>query len=331
MDARLRHEVDRRGPGARRRARRSPTRLTCVYPPKNAEMRFSIHANDRQGTRTYVGRMGLFNRRKTEAQLVEVMREELAALRTELQTTMAETAAVLSARVRTELEQRMGEPSALVAGIQGVQETVAARDVELANALSAGRRDVRLAAREGAERSDRTGDAGRDPRPAHRGDERRRASRRPRLRRRDRPCSADRWILRRSRRPVAPPEPRTAGPGAHRVGRDEPAGRDRSRGRRRSNPTSPNPPRRGRPVRPEEIEVRCRFGDRWVTGFEVCEVIRLDDVTRYRLRRRSDGSVIPTLFDEKDLRFFTTAFVDPADRLSGSRRGPRAAAGRGRS
>ncbi len=58
------------------------------------------------------------------------------------------------------------------------------------------------------------------------------------------------------------------------------------------------------------VEVRCRFGDRWVTGFEVCEVIRFDDEIRYRLRRRSDGSVLPTLFDEKDLRFFTTSFAD---------------------
>ena len=63
------------------------------------------------------------------------------------------------------------------------------------------------------------------------------------------------------------------------------------------------PPRDG-------VEVRCRFGDRWVTGFEVCEVIRFDDETRYRLRRRSDGSVLPTLFDEKDLRFFTTSFIE---------------------
>jgi hypothetical protein len=58
------------------------------------------------------------------------------------------------------------------------------------------------------------------------------------------------------------------------------------------------------------VEVRCRFGDRWVTGFEVCEVIRFDDEIRYRLRRRSDGSVLPTLFDEQDLRFFTTSFAD---------------------
>ena len=45
---------------------------------------------------------------------------------------------------------------------------------------------------------------------------------------------------------------------------------------------------------------------------EASEVIRLDDVTRYRLRRRSDGSVIPTLFDEKNLRFFSTTFVEPS-------------------
>jgi hypothetical protein len=54
------------------------------------------------------------------------------------------------------------------------------------------------------------------------------------------------------------------------------------------------------------VEVRCRFGDRWVTGFEVCEVIRFDDVTRYRLRRRSDGSVLPTLFEDRDVRFFSS-------------------------
>ena len=42
------------------------------------------------------------------------------------------------------------------------------------------------------------------------------------------------------------------------------------------------------------------------------KVIRLDDVTRYRLRRRSDGSVIPTLFDEKNLRFFSSSFVEPS-------------------
>jgi hypothetical protein len=56
-------------------------------------------------------------------------------------------------------------------------------------------------------------------------------------------------------------------------------------------------------VPPEHgVEVRCRFGDRWVDGFEVCEAIADDDQVRYRLRRRSDGAVLPTLFGPDDVR-----------------------------
>jgi hypothetical protein len=50
------------------------------------------------------------------------------------------------------------------------------------------------------------------------------------------------------------------------------------------------------------VEVRCRFGDRWVDGFEVCELIADDERIRYRLRRTADGSVLPTLFDAEDVR-----------------------------
>ncbi|MDQ1519452.1 MAG: hypothetical protein QOI55_525 [Actinomycetota bacterium] len=50
------------------------------------------------------------------------------------------------------------------------------------------------------------------------------------------------------------------------------------------------------------VEVRCRFGDRWVDGFEVCELIADDERVRYRLRRTADGSVLPTLFDADDVR-----------------------------
>ena len=57
-------------------------------------------------------------RRKVEAELIELFRAELTSIRTEMQTALADTAAVLSARVRSELEQRMGEPSALASGIQ---------------------------------------------------------------------------------------------------------------------------------------------------------------------------------------------------------------------
>ena len=49
------------------------------------------------------------------------------------------------------------------------------------------------------------------------------------------------------------------------------------------------------------VEVRSRFESAWSRGFEVAE--RVDAVRpRYKLRRRSDGSILPVLFDEDDLR-----------------------------
>ncbi len=56
-------------------------------------------------------------------------------------------------------------------------------------------------------------------------------------------------------------------------------------------------------LRHESVEVHCRFGDRWVGGFEVAEVVPNEGGAVYRLRRRSDDSVLPTLFDERDIRF----------------------------
>ena len=227
--------------------------------------------------------------------MLELVRSELAAMRAEIQTTLTETAAMLSTRVRTELEQRMGEPSALVAGIQGVRDGLAARDVDLSHML---RRVVdtcdALAERVQLDKIERTAllDAvsrlttavavagtfalpqpGRETviggtvEPDRRPDEI------------DLEAEAAKVA-----EPIAAPA----------TVLDAPA---------------PLPVPDGQ-ARLDGVEVRCRFGDRWVAGFEVCEVIRLDDVTRYRMRRRSDGSVLPTLFDEKDLRFFSTTFVE---------------------
>ena len=55
-------------------------------------------------------------------------------------------------------------------------------------------------------------------------------------------------------------------------------------------------------VRPgTRVEVRSRFESAWSRGFEVAE--RVDTGRpRYKLRRRSDGSILPVLFDEDDLR-----------------------------
>ena len=52
------------------------------------------------------------------------------------------------------------------------------------------------------------------------------------------------------------------------------------------------------------VEVRNRFDARWSRGFEIVEVVTPNGAppTRYRVRRRSDGSVLPVEFDEDDLR-----------------------------
>jgi hypothetical protein len=60
------------------------------------------------------------------------------------------------------------------------------------------------------------------------------------------------------------------------------------------------------------VEVRGRFGDRWVAGFEICEVMTTPAGPRYRLRRRRDGAVLPELFDATNLRH-----VETFDELAG--------------
>jgi hypothetical protein len=50
------------------------------------------------------------------------------------------------------------------------------------------------------------------------------------------------------------------------------------------------------------VEVRGRIGDRWVEGFEICEVMSTPAGPRYRLRRRSDGVVLPELFEASSIR-----------------------------
>ena len=54
------------------------------------------------------------------------------------------------------------------------------------------------------------------------------------------------------------------------------------------------------------VEVRGRFGDRWVDGFEICEVMTTPSGPRYRLRRQRDGVVLPELFDASNIRHVET-------------------------
>jgi len=50
------------------------------------------------------------------------------------------------------------------------------------------------------------------------------------------------------------------------------------------------------------VEVRSRFEARWARGFEIAEVVSDAGDARYRVRRRSDGSVLPSLFSDDDVR-----------------------------
>jgi len=63
------------------------------------------------------------------------------------------------------------------------------------------------------------------------------------------------------------------------------------------------------------VEVRGRFGDRWVDGFEICEVTTTADGPRYRLRRHRDGAVLPELFDAASIRHVETFDQLSSDQL----------------
>ncbi len=249
-----------------------------------------------------VGNVGLRRKRKVEAELLELVRGEFEALRTELQSSVAESAAVLSGRVRTEIEARMGEPRSLVAGIQSIRETIAGHDSDLVHALrQVGATCDALAERVQIDRVERTAladaisrltttlaVAGSFALPTA--------------------APARETVIGGTVEPTVPPTDPvfTRSEMLETLSADE---IDLEAVALAGEPAGPAPT--GLPVSHDGVEVRCRFGDRWVTGFEVCEVIRLDDSTRYRLRRRSDGSVIPTLFGEKDVRFFSTSFAEP--------------------
>lgn len=57
-------------------------------------------------------------------------------------------------------------------------------------------------------------------------------------------------------------------------------------------------------VRPgTRVEVRSRFESKWSRGFEVADLVEEDaSGPVYKVRRRSDGSILPVTFAEADLR-----------------------------
>jgi hypothetical protein len=48
----------------------------------------------------------------------------------------------------------------------------------------------------------------------------------------------------------------------------------------------------------EPVEVHTKYNDAWVGGFEIAEVVE----GGYRVRRTSDGSLLPNLTSEDDVR-----------------------------
>jgi hypothetical protein len=48
-------------------------------------------------------------------------------------------------------------------------------------------------------------------------------------------------------------------------------------------------------------DVRCRFGDSWIEGLEVCEVVSGNGHVRYRLQRTVDHYVLPATFPADDV------------------------------
>jgi hypothetical protein len=48
--------------------------------------------------------------------------------------------------------------------------------------------------------------------------------------------------------------------------------------------------------------VWCRYQNRWVAGFEIVDTLREGNECRFRIRRNSDGYVLPRTFAAADVR-----------------------------
>jgi hypothetical protein len=51
-----------------------------------------------------------------------------------------------------------------------------------------------------------------------------------------------------------------------------------------------------------KVEVRDRFDRRWTRGFEVAETVETGEGAGSRIRRLSDGSVLPVVFGADEVR-----------------------------
>jgi hypothetical protein len=66
------------------------------------------------------------------------------------------------------------------------------------------------------------------------------------------------------------------------------------------------------------VEVKSRFGDRWIPGFEIVDVaLEADGTVSYGLRRRIDGAVLPVRFRGDDVRRLPVPIDGSGDPLVG--------------
>ena len=63
-------------------------------------------------------------------------------------------------------------------------------------------------------------------------------------------------------------------------------------------PTFPAP---GRLLPGDRVEVQTRFNGGWCRGFEVVDVLTGMGTRRYRIKRLSDGAILPRLFVEDEI------------------------------
>jgi hypothetical protein len=229
--------------------------------------------------------VGLGRRGRARAELLELVRGELGVARTEIQATLADAAAGIGARVRTDLEQWEQATPALVAALEGVRCDLVARDADLVDALKRVAEAYDLVAeRIEADRLERSALVDAVARLAASPSTRGAGSLVP---------HSGQSVIGGTITPslsLAPQSPGDNGETPSDMARRAGVGPAQDR------------PLAGAP-RSDGVEVHCRFGGRWVSGFEVYEVVENAGTVRYRLRRRSDDWVLPTLFDEKDVRY----------------------------
>ncbi|MFN8035477.1 MAG: hypothetical protein U0V73_06055 [Acidimicrobiia bacterium] len=221
----------------------------------------------------------MFGRRRgAQAGTIESLRAEMRSAHRELRTLVADTVSTVEGSFRVAVESQERAASAVVAAVDSMRADLGARDLELGNAL---RRVVEacdtLVERVRADAAERSAlvDA------------------------------VVRLAVGTSKAIGVGPDGTAGASGGASTGDAviggsviPPAAADGEPGpeiRLRDGPVDDGPLR-------ARLGVQCRFGHRWVDGFEILEVVQHEDGLRCTVRRLADGYVLPTLFGPEDIR-----------------------------